>query len=118
LKIARLEFGATGLDRQALHAIRSALLEAGHAECLQLAGLQPERRPVLAGGLAVMIAAFDAFGIESLDYCDGALRHGVLHELFDRNAARVARAHHGADAQPAADVRGGSRERLIERHEI
>ena len=85
VQIARLQFGAERLDRPALERLRAALLAAGHADRLELAGLKPDRRPVLAGGLAVMMAAFDEFGIESLDYCEGALRHGVLHDLLGRD---------------------------------
>lgn len=104
VQIARLEFGAPALDRASLARIRDAVLEAGDAECLQMAGLKPERRPVLAGGVAVMMAVFDEFAIESLDYCDGALRHGVLHDLLDRNAG--------------IDRRADTVQRMIERHEI
>lgn len=103
-QIAHLEFGAPTLDRPGLARIREALLEAGHADRLQIDSLERERRPVLAGGLAVMMAAFDEFEIESLAYCEGALRHGVLHDLLDRSAG--------------VDRRAGTVQRMIERHEI
>lgn len=113
VQIAQLEFGVSALDYPALTRIRDALLEAGHADCLQMAGLKPDRRQVLAGGLAVMMAAFKEFGIESMDYCDGALRHGVLHDLLERKAGVDRRAgtiermvqRHGVDARHAARVR-------------
>jgi exopolyphosphatase/guanosine-5'-triphosphate,3'-diphosphate pyrophosphatase len=85
-QIARASFGSETLDRKALDAIHEALLVAGDAEKLELEGLKPDRRPVLAGGLAVMMAAFDEFGLDSIGYCSGALRHGVLHDLIERNA--------------------------------
>ncbi|NLD68406.1 MAG: Ppx/GppA family phosphatase [Limnobacter sp.] len=87
VQIARQQFGAARLDRQVLERTLAALLEAGHADRFELAGLKPERRPVLAGGLAVMTAAFDEFGVRELDYCDGALRHGVLYDLVGRDTA-------------------------------
>jgi len=113
VQIGRAHFGAASLDREVLERILAALLEAGHADQLELEGLRPDRRPVLAGGLAVMMAAFDEFGIESLDYCDGALRHGVLHDLLGRNSGADQRnetvtrmvARHGVDAPQARRVR-------------
>lgn len=81
-QVAREQWGAAGLDRDSLARIHAALLEAGHVDAVRLAGLRPDRRPVLAGGLAVMMAAFDELRIDSMRYCDGALRHGVLHDLL------------------------------------
>jgi exopolyphosphatase/guanosine-5'-triphosphate,3'-diphosphate pyrophosphatase len=40
--------------------------------------------PVLPGGLAILSAVFDAFGIEKMDVSDGALRQGVLYDLLGR----------------------------------
>lgn len=91
-QIAHLQWGADGLDRDSLARTRQALLEAGSVESVRLAGLKPDRRPVLAGGLAVMMAAFDELGIESMDYCDGALRQGVIHDLLGRCEGRDVRA--------------------------
>ncbi|TXL65430.1 Ppx/GppA phosphatase family protein [Zeimonas arvi] len=113
VQIARSEFGLPLLDRDALSRIRAALVVAGHADRLSLQGLKPDRRPVLAGGLAVMTAAFDEFGIDSLDYCGGALRHGVLHDLVRRSDGADLRtttvaqmiSRHGIDARQAGRVR-------------
>ncbi len=85
-QIAQAEWDTEELDRESLARIHAALIEAGGAERLELRGLKPDRRPVLAGGLAVMMAAFDELGIESLRYCNGALRHGVLYDLLGRDA--------------------------------
>ena len=85
-RIAQLDYGREALDRTALTAIAQALLAAGRADALALQGLKIDRQPVLAGGLAIMLAAFDEFGIDALHYCSGALRHGVLHDLLRRYA--------------------------------
>jgi exopolyphosphatase / guanosine-5'-triphosphate,3'-diphosphate pyrophosphatase len=77
-------FGATELTRSGLDSLIEALLKAGHVDRVKLEGLKPERRPVLAGGLAVMTAVFDELGIESMAYCSGALRQGVLYDLLGR----------------------------------
>ena len=60
-----------------------------------------------------MTAAFDEFGIASLDYCGGALRHGVLHDLVRRSDGADLRtttvaqmiSRHGIDARQAGRVR-------------
>ncbi|MGD9943279.1 MAG: exopolyphosphatase [Burkholderiaceae bacterium] len=91
-QIAEAEWGASELDREALARMHAALIEAGDADSVALRGLKPERRPVLAGGLAIMMAAFDELGIDALRYCNGALRHGVLYDLLGRDAGDDIRA--------------------------
>jgi exopolyphosphatase/guanosine-5'-triphosphate,3'-diphosphate pyrophosphatase len=41
---------------------------------------------VIAGGLAVMTAVFDEFEIDAMDYCEAALRDGILIELWSELA--------------------------------
>lgn len=103
-QIARAQWGADALDRESLARTYEALLEAGDVESVRLAGLKPDRRPVLAGGLAVMMAVFDELGIESMRYCDGALRQGVIHDLLGRDEGR--------------DVRASTIARMLRRHRV
>src|SRR5690606_11350341 len=91
-QVARMQWGADALDRESLARTHEALLKAGGIESVHLAGLKPDRRPVFAGGLAVMMAVFDELGIESMRYCDGALRQGVIHDLLGRDEGRDVRA--------------------------
>lgn len=84
-QLAEANFGSDGLDRAALAAIEGALLKVGHADRLRLEGLKADRRPVLAGGLAVMSAVFDELGIDRMRYCPAALRQGVLYDLLGRS---------------------------------
>ncbi|HFC92765.1 MAG TPA: exopolyphosphatase, partial [Leucothrix mucor] len=44
----------------------------------------PERIPVYAGGLAVLIAVFESLQIKSMTVSDGALREGLLYDLMGR----------------------------------
>lgn len=85
-QIAREQFGSASLDRVTLDRMIDELVASGSSSALGWSGLKPERRAVLAGGLSVMAGAFDAFDIDSIDYCPGALRQGVLIELLDRRA--------------------------------
>jgi exopolyphosphatase/guanosine-5'-triphosphate,3'-diphosphate pyrophosphatase len=77
-------FANEGLTREGLDRLRTLLLKTGEADPDHIAGLRSNRAPVLPGGLAIMIAAFDALGLEAMKVSEGALRHGVLYDLLGR----------------------------------
>ncbi|MFO1197840.1 MAG: Ppx/GppA phosphatase family protein [Burkholderiaceae bacterium] len=85
-QIAQLNFGGTGLTRDGLAQIEWVLVKAGHVDRARLDGLRADRRPVMAGGLAVMSAVFDELGVEEMSYCAAALRQGVLYDLLGRSS--------------------------------
>ena len=103
-QVARADLGEPCITRSALATLESMLLKAGHPDRLRLGALKADRRPVLPGGLAMMSAAFEEFGIESMEYCDGALREGVLYDLLGRSSG--------------ADMRDVTVDRMIRRHEL
>lgn len=72
------------ITRDGMEQLKQAMLRAGRLDALQLAGLRADRLPVLAGGLAIMIAVFEAFNLQRMTYADGALRLGVLYDLLGR----------------------------------
>ncbi len=74
-----------GITLEGMERLRAALIRAGQVRLQDWAGLKAERAPVLAGGLAIMIAAFQDLKIESMDTGDGALRVGVLYDLLGRD---------------------------------
>ena len=74
----------TGITREGLEALKLVMVEAGSVQALRLSGLRPDRIPVLAGGLAIMLAVFETLDIEHMIYADGALRQGVLYDLRGR----------------------------------
>jgi exopolyphosphatase/guanosine-5'-triphosphate,3'-diphosphate pyrophosphatase len=78
------EFAAEGITREGLEKLRSLLLKHEEADPDKIAGLRPNRAPVLPGGLAILSAALDELGIETMKVSDGALRHGVLYDLLGR----------------------------------
>ena len=78
------QLAAEGITREGLHQLRTLLLKTEKADPDRIPGLRPNRAPVLPGGLAIMIAAFDALGLESMKVSEGALRHGVLYDLLGR----------------------------------
>jgi exopolyphosphatase/guanosine-5'-triphosphate,3'-diphosphate pyrophosphatase len=72
------------ITRAGLARLRAALIEAGDVESLTLPGLNPDRAPVFAGGVAALAAIFEALGIERMQVADGALREGLLYDLLGR----------------------------------
>ena len=106
-------YAVEGLTRDGLDRLRGLLIKHESADPDRIAGLRPNRAPVLPGGLAIMIAAFDALGLESMKVSDGALRHGVLYDLLGRvqhrdmreaTVAQFTRRYH-VDAAQAERVR-------------
>jgi len=78
------EFAVEGITREGLEKLRSLLIKQEQADPDRIAGLRPNRAPVLPGGVAILSAALDELGIETMKVADGALRHGVLYDLLGR----------------------------------
>ncbi len=72
------------LTPEALDWLEEKLVKAQRPENLRLEGIKDDRRPVLGGGLAVLRAVFDLLQIEEMRPAQGALRHGALFDLIDR----------------------------------
>ena len=61
------------------------IVEAGSVKKAKFESLKPERIEVFAGGLAVMMAAFEELGIEKMSVTEAALRDGVFYDLIGRS---------------------------------
>jgi exopolyphosphatase/guanosine-5'-triphosphate,3'-diphosphate pyrophosphatase len=77
-------FASDGLTREGLERLRSLLIKHEAADPDKIAGLRPNRAPVLPGGLAIMNVVFDELGLETMKVSEAALRHGVLYDLLGR----------------------------------
>lgn len=73
-----------GITRDGLERLRAELIRVGDVRRLELQGLKPDRIPVLPGGFSIMYAALSELGIERMLPALGALREGVLYDLFGR----------------------------------
>lgn len=69
------------ISRAGLEAVQKHLIEAGHADKIDIDGIKPERKAVLAAGTAILSAIFDSLGVESMDFSHGALREGLLYDM-------------------------------------
>lgn len=77
-------WSSDGITLSALHALRAAMIEAGHVDGLDFGGLAKRRQAVFPGGVAVLTASFESLGIERMRVSDGALREGLLYDLIGR----------------------------------
>ena len=80
------------VTRDGLDWLLARLVRAGNATVLKLDGIKDDRRPVIGGGVSVLRALFELFGITRMFPTAGALRHGALYDL-------IAREHDGADVR-------------------
>ena len=73
------------VTREGLDWLVDRLIKAGGVEQLKMDGMKEDRRPVIGGGLSVLRAVFDLFGIREMLPAQGALRHGALYDLIERD---------------------------------
>lgn len=72
------------VSRAGLDWLLERLIKAGSADRLRLDGMKEDRRAVIGGGVSVLRAVFDLLAIEEMHVAQGALRHGALYDLLDR----------------------------------
>ncbi|MBL8480687.1 MAG: exopolyphosphatase [Rhodocyclaceae bacterium] len=77
-------WAADGITRDGMERLRAQLLRAGHVSRIELAGMKPDRIPVLMGGFAIMSGVLQQFNLEHMTFSEGALRLGVLYDLLGR----------------------------------
>ena len=75
--------GQNGITRVGLEWLRDRAIKAGNFRDLGL-GIKPDRIPVMAGGLAIMMTIFEELELQSMVPVDTALRDGVLHDMLGR----------------------------------
>ncbi len=72
------------VTREGLSWLKERLLKAQKPENLRIEGVKEDRKPVIGGGLAVLQAVFDLLQIDEMQAAQGALRHGALYDLIER----------------------------------
>ncbi len=66
-----------------LKQLKKACLAAKRIDNLSFEGLSEDRRPVFAGGLAILTAVFKSLHIDAMEFSQGALREGVLYQMSE-----------------------------------
>ena len=92
------------ITRKLLEKLKIGLLAFNRTDCIGFPGLKSERQTIFPAGLAILMACFDAFDIESMQYSDGALREGVLYDMMGRDCHE--------------DVRGRTISALMQRYHV
>lgn len=92
------------ITQDAISAVREKLLGFSRIGEIRLPGLSSDRRPVIAGGLLILDAAFAELELEHMQVSEYALREGVLHDMLGRGTG--------------LDPREGSILALCERYEV
>ena len=77
-----------GITLDGLKWLRERLIKAGDFNRGEVDGLKADRRPVIAGGLGIMLAVFQEMGIETMTAAQGAMREGILWDLLGRTHDR------------------------------
>ena len=83
--------GANGITPKGMAWIKDKMLNAGDVRKLDLLGLREDRKPVFAGGFAIMSAVFRQLRIDSMHTTECGLRDGVLWDMLGRIQCRDVR---------------------------
>ena len=102
------------ITAQALPQVRDRLLQAPSIDRIDLPSLSSDRRPIIAGGVLVLEAAFLALGLQKLLVSKAAMREGILYDMLGRGGAADPRdasidaltRRYGIDEIQAARVEG------------
>ena len=92
------------ITRDKMEMLKSRVLDFAHTGRVRFPGLKPDRQAIFPAGLAILMACFDAFEIERMQYSEGALREGVLYDMLGRDRHE--------------DVRGRTISALMERYHV
>lgn len=113
LRAQTLPAATGGITLPGLKLLREQMIERGHIDRLDLPGLSPERRNVIAGGIAILHGLFKGFAIDApMRPSKSALREGLLLELVgslgeeevrERTVARL-RDRYAVDVEQARRV--------------
>ncbi|HHJ18110.1 MAG TPA: Ppx/GppA family phosphatase [Gammaproteobacteria bacterium] len=73
-----------GISADSLKKLRDTLVRLEHTDNIDYASVSDDRKPVLAGGVAILSAVFHALKIDRMLHSSGALREGLLYEQLGR----------------------------------
>ena len=83
---AAMKLTKGAVTAEALPQVRDKLLQADRIEDIDLPGLSSDRRPIIAGGVLVLEAAFEALELQRLMVSKAAMREGILFDMLGRGS--------------------------------
>jgi len=81
---AALKLTKGAVTAEALPVVRDLLLSADRIEDIDLPDLSDDRKPIIAGGILVLEAAFETLGLQRMMVSKAAMREGVLYDMLGR----------------------------------
>ncbi len=81
---ASMKLSKGAITAEALPQLRDELLKAKKIDDIVLPGLSSDRRAIIAGGVLVLEAAFQALGLQKLLVSKAAMREGILYDIVGR----------------------------------
>jgi len=81
---AAMKLTKGAITAEALPQVRDCLLLADNTNKIDLPGLSSDRRAIIAGGVLVLEAAFEALGLQRLMVSKAAMREGILYDMLGR----------------------------------
>ncbi len=81
---AAMKLTKGAVTAEALPQVRDRILQAGYIDEIDLPGLSAERRPVIAGGVLVLEAAFATLNLQRMAVSKAAMREGILYDMVGR----------------------------------
>ncbi len=81
--VQQMGWSEKGISAESLQLLREQMIAQGSVDELKLKGLSSERKPVFAGGVAVLSAIFKTLNIKLMQVSDEALREGLLYEMVE-----------------------------------
>lgn len=101
------------LTREGLEKVVGLVIDRGHVDRIDFPALREDRRPVFAGGLAVLAGVFDSLALDRMATSERALREGLVYDLLGRlsdhdvrdQAVNAVAARYGVDTAHAQSVK-------------
>lgn len=78
------QWSMEGITLEGMQKLSHALIKGGRLDDIKLVGLSDDRKPVIGGGLAVLMATFQLLHIDRMLISQGALREGLILDMLGR----------------------------------
>ena len=77
---------ANEITYEGMQQLKKMLIKTKNIKNINISGIKEDRKPVIAGGLSIMLAIFEELGIGNMTIADGSLREGVMYDLMGRKS--------------------------------
>lgn len=85
--LQRLDISSDEIKLSDLRRVQEKLLQLKYIKKFSQLGLSVDRKDIFASGLAILIAIFEYFSLETLQYSKAAIREGILWDFISKNPA-------------------------------